>query len=87
VARFIFLMDVLAPSCTAVLSTLVLVPTVELTVRPGAGLSGASSPWILLRARTFAATPGGWVNEQIAAWGPDGTHLGTAHQLRLVRAS
>ncbi|WP_078571640.1 thioesterase family protein [Streptomyces somaliensis] len=86
VFRFVFLMDALAPSYAAVLSELVLVPTVELTVRPGAGLAGASSPWVLLRARTLAATPGGWVDEQIDAWGPDGTHLGTAHQLRVVRA-
>ncbi|MCP9975870.1 acyl-CoA thioesterase domain-containing protein [Streptomyces somaliensis] len=85
-ARFVFLIDALAPSYTAVLPALALVPTVELTVRPGAGLAGASSPWTLLRARTLAATPGGWVNEQIDAWGPDGTHLGTAHQLRVVRA-
>ena len=86
VLRFVFLMDALAPSYAAVLSQLVLVPTVELTVRPGAGLAKASSPWILLRARTLAASAGGWINEQIDAWDPDGTYLGAAHQLRVVRA-
>ena len=86
VLRSVFLMDALAPSYTAVLSQLVLVPTVELTVRPAAGLATASSPWILLRARTLAASAGGWIDEQIETWGPDGTHLGTAHQLRVVRA-
>ncbi|MFJ8098282.1 thioesterase family protein [Streptomyces griseofuscus] len=86
VLRFILLMDALAPSYAAVLSTLAVVPTVELTVRPGAGLAGAVSPWVLLRATTLAASPDGWVDEQIDAWGPDGTHLGSAHQLRVVRA-
>jgi hypothetical protein len=85
VLRFVFLMDALAPSYTAILSTLAFVPTVELTVRPGVGIAQTSSPWILLRARTLAASPSGWVDEQIDAWGRDGTHLGTAHQLRLVR--
>ncbi|WP_303246576.1 thioesterase family protein [Streptomyces sp. NA04227] len=84
-ARFVFLMDALAPSYAAMLSELVFVPTVELTVRPGEGLATATSPWILLRASTLAATSGGWIDEQIDAWGLDGTHLGTAHQLRVVR--
>ncbi|MGK5730988.1 thioesterase family protein [Streptomyces sp. URMC 124] len=83
--RFVFLMDSLAPSYAAVLSTLALVPTVELTVRPGAHLAQASSPWILLRARTRSATAEGWVDEEIDAWGRDGTHLGSAQQLRIVR--
>jgi Thioesterase-like superfamily len=83
--RFVFLMDSLAPSYAAVLSTLALVPTVELTVRPSVNLAKASSPWILLRATTRAASADGWVDEQIDAWGPDGTHLGSAQQLRVVR--
>ncbi|MEW2621358.1 thioesterase family protein [Streptomyces sp. NPDC048106] len=86
VLRLVLLMDALAPSYAAVLSTLAVVPTVELTVRPGPGLAGASSRWILLRATTRAAGPDGWVDEQIDAWGADGTHLGSAHQLRVVRA-
>ncbi|WP_234365895.1 thioesterase family protein [Streptomyces albireticuli] len=83
--RFVFLMDSLAPSYAAVLSTLALVPTVELTVRPSGNLARAESPWILLRARTRSASADGWVDEQIDAWGPDGTHLGSAQQLRVVR--
>ncbi|MFD0381888.1 thioesterase family protein [Streptomyces stramineus] len=85
-ARFIFLMDALAPSYAAVLSTLAAVPTVELTVRPSANLVRAASPWILLRATTRSASADGWVDEQLDAWGPDGTHLGSARQLRVVRA-
>ncbi|MFI1797533.1 thioesterase family protein [Streptomyces sp. NPDC020379] len=84
--RFILLMDALAPSYAAVLSTLALVPTLELTVRPGENLDRTGSPWILLRARTRAATAGGWVDEEIDAWGPDGAHLGSAQQLRIIRA-
>ncbi len=84
--RFVLLMDSLAPSYAAVLSTLALVPTVELTVRAGANLGRAASPWILLRARTRAATADGWVDEEIDAWGRDGAHLGSAHQLRIIRS-
>ncbi|MEU5798745.1 thioesterase family protein [Streptomyces sp. NPDC047813] len=86
VLRFVLLMDALAPSYAAILSTLAVVPTVELTVRPAPGLAGAASPWILLRATTRAAGPDGWVDEQVDAWSVDGTHLGSAHQLRVVRA-
>lgn len=85
VPRLVFLMDALAPSYTAMLSTLVLVPTVQLTVRPTPALATASSPWLLLRARTPAASADGWVDEYIDAWGPDGSHLGSARQLRVVR--
>lgn len=85
VHRFAFLADALAPSYAAVLSTPALVPTVELAVRPGPGLADATSPWVLLRARTRSADAGGWTDEQIDMWGPDGTHLGSAHQLRVVR--
>jgi hypothetical protein len=83
VLRFIFLMDALAPSYSAVLTTLAFVPTVEITVRPSA--ASASSPWILLRATTRHAGPSGWSSEWIDAWGQDGAHLGSAQQLRMVR--
>ncbi len=83
--RLMFLADALAPSYAAVLTEPVAVPTVELTVRPGPGLARASSPWILLRAVTHAATPDGWIDERLDAWGPDGVHLGSAHQVRVVR--
>lgn len=85
--RFVFLMDGLAPSYAAVLSTLAPVPTLELTVRPGPGLATASSPWVLLRATTTAADAGGWADERIDAWGPDGEYLGSAQQLRVVRTT
>ncbi|KYG52994.1 hypothetical protein AWI43_24245 [Streptomyces sp. WAC04657] len=83
--RFVFLVDALAPSYSAVLSTLAPVPTVEITVRPAAGLAAASSPWLLLRATTRQADPSGWSSEWVDAWGRDGTHLGSAQQLRVVR--
>jgi len=85
-SRLILLMDALAPSYAAILSTLAPIPTVELTVRPSENLAGASSPWVLLQARTRAASADGWIDEEIQAWGPDGAHLGSARQLRLIRA-
>ena len=84
--RLIVLADALAPAYSAVLSDLVMVPTVELTARPGVGIASSSSPWVLLRATSDAVAADGWVNERIDAWGPDGTHLGGAHQLRVVVA-
>lgn len=87
VYRLAFLMDALAPSYGSVLSEPTLVPTIELAVRPGGGLATASSPWVLLRARTRTAGPDGWIDEEIDAWGPDGAHLGSAQQLRLVLAN
>ena len=62
-------------------------PTAELTVRPSHGLSGARSPWVLVRATTRAATGDGWVDEVIDVWGPDGIHLAGAHQLRVVMSA
>ena len=85
--RLITLMDALAPSYAAVLTELQLIPTVELTVRPGQGAAEASSPWTLLHARTRWIEADGWLEEQIDAWDPAGAHLASAHQLRLVRAS
>lgn len=82
--RLILLMDGLAPSFGAVLPEPVLIPTVEFAVRPGAGLAQVSSPWILLYARTHQAAADGWIDERIDAWGPDGAHLGSARQLRVV---
>ena len=78
-------MDALPPSYAAILSALAPIPTVELTVRPGQSLARASSPWVLLHARTRAASADGWIDEEIHAWGPDGAHLGSAQQLRLMR--
>jgi len=82
--RLVVLMDSLAPSYAAVLTAPVPIPTVALSVRPGPALAEASSPWVLLRARTLTATADGWVDEALDAWAPDGSHLGSGHQLRLV---
>jgi hypothetical protein len=84
--RLILLMDALAPSYAAILSAPAPIPTVELTVRPTDNLAAASSPWVLLQAQTHAASASGWIDEEIQAWGPDGAHLGSAQQLRLIRA-
>lgn len=80
--RLIFLLDALAPSYAAVLSELRPVPTVELSVRPQP--AQPTSPWVLLQARTVAAS-GGWIDEHIDAWDVDGTHLASGHQLRVLR--
>lgn len=84
-ARLVFLLDALAPSYAAILDTMVLVPTVEMVVRPSADAPSGGSPWVLLHARTTRATAGGWCDEHIDAWSEDGAHLGGAEQLRVVR--
>lgn len=83
-ARLVLLMDALAPSYSAVLGAPVPMPTVTYTVTPGSGLAQASSPWVLLYARTDACRSDGWIRERLEAWAPDGTHLGSAEQLRVV---
>lgn len=82
--RLIVLMDSLAPSYAAVLSALAPIPTVTFSVTPGVGLSSASSPWVLLRARTEVSRGDGWLVERLDAWAPDGAHLGSGEQVRLV---
>lgn len=82
--RLVVLLDALAPSYTAVLEAPVVVPTLEYSVRFGAAAHRAASPWVLLRASTRAAGDG-WIDEQIDAWSPDGHHLASATQVRLVR--
>jgi hypothetical protein len=86
-ARLIVLLDALAPSYLTTVTELMIAPTVELTVMPTDGLATASSPWVLLRATTRSSTASGWHDEVIDAWGPDGSHLGTAHQLRIATAA
>lgn len=83
-ARLVLLMDALAPSYAAVLATPTPVPTLTFTVTPGAGLAGATSPWLLLRARTDLASRDGWLMERLDAWSPEGAHLGSAEQVRVV---
>jgi hypothetical protein len=82
--RLIMLMDALAPSYAAVLTTPQAIPTVELTVRYAGGLRRASSPWILLVASTTWVSSDGWLNEHLDAWDPAGTHLASADQLRTI---
>lgn len=82
--RLIVLMDALAPSYSAVLHTPVALPTVTFTVTPSSGLAQATSPWILLRARTDSRRSDGWLLERIDAWAPEGVHLGSAEQLRIA---
>ena len=50
--RMITLIDALAPSYAAVVTAPVAVPSTEITVRPGAALRVASSPWVLVQAIT-----------------------------------
>lgn len=83
VSRFIVLIDALAPSAAASLSDLVAIPTVELTVRPAPNLAAATSPWILLDTVSVVSADG-WVHETLTAWDPDGDHLGSATQLRVM---
>jgi hypothetical protein len=83
--RLIVLLDALAPSYAAVLSAPLPIPTVVLTANVGHRATPAASPWVLLHARTRWADTDAWLEEQIEAWAPDGTHLGSASQLRLVR--
>jgi hypothetical protein len=82
--RIILLLDVLAPSYAAILSTPQPIPTVELTVRPAHRLGSAASPWILLHTQTTTVTPDGWIHEHLDAWDPAGAHLASADQLRIV---
>lgn len=85
VPRLVFLFDVLPPAFYSMVVRRYLIPTVELSVDLGGGLGTAVSPWVLLRARSRAMDNAGVLNEQVDAWGEDGTYLGTAHQLRLAR--
>ncbi|MGA9277516.1 thioesterase family protein [Ilumatobacter sp.] len=82
--RLIVLLDALAPSATATMTDFVAIPTVELTVRPQPALATARSPWMLLHAHSQVSDDG-WVDERLDAWAPDGAHLGSASQLRLVQ--
>lgn len=82
--RLVVLLDSLAPSHAAVLREPVPIPTVTFTVTPGAGLAQARSPWVLVRARTDLSRGDGWLLERLDAWAPDGAHLGSAEQLRVV---
>lgn len=83
-ARLIVMVDALAPSYAAQLTDVLVAPTVELAVTSGDGLASTTSPWVLVEARTPGLSADGWIDERIEAWAPDGTHLGSAQQLRLL---
>ena len=82
--RLICLIDALPPSFYSMVDRMYLVPTVELSIHLAGG-SAAGSPWVLLRARSRVLDSSGLLDEWVDAWGADGTYLGSAHQLRLVR--
>jgi hypothetical protein len=82
--RLVVLMDCLAPALSAVMPAMLPVPTIELSVHLTPAVATATSPWILLRARTEQAGDDGWCSERLEAWGPDGRFYGTATQLRLT---
>jgi len=82
--RLIILFDALAPSYAAILRTPIPIPTVSLSVHPALALKDARSPWLLLRARTEHAGADGWGVERLDAWTPEGTHLGSAEQIRCL---
>jgi acyl-CoA thioesterase len=82
--RLVVLFDCLAPALSAVMPTMAAIPTIELGVHLTPAVRTATSPWILLRARTELAGEDGWCSEQLEAWGPDGRFYGTATQLRLT---
>ena len=86
-ARLVVLMDALAPSYGAILKSPKPIPTLAFSVTPGSGLGKTSSPWLLLSARTQACAADGWLLERMDAWAPDGSHLGSGEQLRLVMAT
>ncbi len=84
--RLITLLDGLAPSISATLTTPVPIPTVEYTVRPNQVPDETCGPWLLLRAQTLSVTRDGWATERIDAWTRNRRHAGTAHQLRIVNS-
>ena len=83
-ARLIVLLDCLAPAVAAVLPTMTPVPTIELGVQLAAVARSATSPWVLVRCRTDLGADDGWCTDRLDAWAPDGAHLASAHQVRLV---
>jgi hypothetical protein len=82
--RTIVLLDCLAPPIAAVLPAMAAVPTVELSVHLAPAVRSATSPWVLIRTRTDLAVGDGWCSDRLDAWAPDGSHLASATQLRLV---
>ncbi len=84
VLRLIVLFDALAPSYSALLRSPIALPTVSFAVHPVANLVQAKSPWVLLRARTDYTGQDGWNVERLDAWTPEGIHIGSAEQIRVL---
>lgn len=84
--RLLFLLDMLAPSYSAVLGSLIPMPTLELGVQfTQSPPADNSSPWVLISAHTRNAPGDGWLFEDFDAWTEDGTHIATARQIRIIR--
>ncbi|QBJ98117.1 thioesterase family protein [Rhodococcus sp. ABRD24] len=83
--RVLLLADALAPSFSAVLSELRMVPTVAMSATMSEQVPAVDFDWVLVRARTTMAGRDGWVREVIDVWTEDGVHLITSDQLRVVR--
>lgn len=83
--RLLVLVDGLAPSYSAILTTPVALPTVRLTVRFSPAAASSTSEWVLIRGRTSEAADDGWLSETIDLWSVDGEHLVSASQLRTSR--
>lgn len=83
--RLLFLLDVLAPSYSAVLDEMRPVPTLELGAQFTGPLREDASPWLLLSARTDHAPGDGWLIEDFDAWAEGGQHVAAARQTRIIR--
>jgi Thioesterase-like superfamily len=83
--RITILIDSIAPSYTALLTELKVVPTVEMSVQVAAGAAEATFDWVLVRATTTSADARGFVRETIEMWSEGGLHLASCTQLRIVR--
>jgi acyl-CoA thioesterase len=84
-SRLLILADALAPSYAATLNVLAPIPTVRMTVHFTPTMRRVDSEWVLLRARTRHADDDGWLSESLDLWTPDGVHLASSTQLRIVR--
>lgn len=84
-SRLLILADALAPSYAATLSVLAPIPTVRMAVHFAPTTQSIDDEWVLLRARTPHADDDGWLSESLDLWTPDGVHLASSTQLRIVR--
>lgn len=83
--RLVILADSVGPSYTAVLREQKANPTIEMSVQLTAAARDIEFDRVLIHAEATSADTQGWVNETVNVWNPDGIHLATAHQVRVVR--